>query len=60
LQENTEIKNILSNVKETSGMDFIPGTLSSLALVSPDILKEHLKEQSELMSPYKVDKKTYS
>ena len=55
--KSAEVEKILNDVKTESRMDFLPDNLSSLALVSFDLLEEHLKEKAELMSPYEVEQK---
>jgi len=52
-----EVEKILNKVKKESGMGFLPENLNAVSRISFDILNEHLKEKTELLSPYKLDQK---
>ncbi len=54
---NVEIKNIISRVKAQTGMQVLPDNLMALSKFSFDLFSEHLKEKSELMSPFKLGSK---
>lgn len=52
-----EVKKVMENIKNESGLDSLPENLESLASVSFDLLGEHMQEKSELLSPFAVDQK---
>lgn len=56
-KESEEIERILTHVKEESRMNFLSENIISLAHVSFNLLEEHLKEKSELLSPLEVEQK---
>ena len=52
-----EVRRVMENIKNESGMDSLPENLESLASVSFDLIGEHIQEKSELLSPFAVDQK---
>ena len=52
-----EVRRVMENIKNESGMDSLPENLESLASVSFDLIGEHIQEKSELLSPFAVEQK---
>ncbi|MGP6207777.1 carboxymuconolactone decarboxylase family protein [Cuniculiplasma sp. SKW3] len=55
--KNVEVDNILMNVTRNSGMEEPPKNLSALSKISFDLLNEHIREKTFLLSPVELEKK---
>ena len=53
-----EADKILDKMKKGTGENAVPDNLVALGHFSLDLFSEQLKEKSELMSPFKIDKKS--
>ena len=56
-EKKDEVRRVMENIRNESGMDSLPENLESLASVSFDLIGEHIQEKSELLSPFAVDRK---
>ena len=50
-----EVDKIIKKIKVETGMEKLPEGMLALSKFSFDLFMEHLKEKSELLSPYKID-----
>ncbi|WP_048054024.1 hypothetical protein [Thermoplasma volcanium] len=55
ISNSTEVQDILDGIKTEPRIDLVPEDLSAFAPISVDMLEEHLKEKSDLMSPFEVE-----
>ncbi|EQB69329.1 MAG: hypothetical protein AMDU5_GPLC00004G0299 [Thermoplasmatales archaeon Gpl] len=55
--DDVEIKKILAKIQSESHMESLPEDLVSLSSISFGLLDEHLKEKSELLSPFIMSQK---
>ncbi len=53
-----EVAKIVTKMKTETGMDMLPENLIALSKFSFSLFTEHLKEKSELLSPFKLSKKS--
>ena len=56
-EKKDEVRRVMENIRNESGMDSLPENFESLASVSFDLIGEHIQEKSELLSPFAVDRK---
>ncbi len=56
-KHSEEVDKIIKKIKAETGMEKLPEGMLALSKFSFDLFMEHLKEKSELLSPYKIDKK---
>lgn len=52
-----EVNKVIENIKKESGFNSIPLSLESTAMLSIDMVSEHMKEKTELLSPFMLDQK---
>lgn len=55
--QSSEVENILKNIAKTNGFENPPENLEILSKISFDLLNEHIREKTFLLSPFEIEKK---
>jgi alkylhydroperoxidase/carboxymuconolactone decarboxylase family protein YurZ len=57
VNQSEQVDKIIKKIQSESGMEKLPEGILALSKFSFDLFMEHLKEKSELLSPYKISTK---